>query len=90
MEQFVHRSSGLVADSFYLCDRGYLAVGRKADIAVLDIDTYLPVADFENPTQLSTGVSHLLVNGVPAIRDGELSGELSGEVIDRQNLICTQ
>jgi len=88
MEQFVHRSSGLVADSFYLCDRGYLAPGRKADIAIIDTETYLPVADFENPTQLSTGVIHLLVNGVPAIRYGELTNALSGTVIDRQNLSC--
>jgi N-acyl-D-aspartate/D-glutamate deacylase len=88
MEKFVHRSSGLVADSFYLCDRGYLAPGRKADIAIIDTETYLPVADFENPTQLSTGVTHLLVNGVPAIRNGELTSALSGTVIDRQNLRC--
>ena len=88
MEKFVHRSSGLVADSFGLCDRGYLAAGRKADIAIIDIDTYLPIADFKDPTRLSTGVTHLLVNGVPAIRDGELTIKLSGVVIDRQNLTC--
>ena len=90
MEQFVHRSSGLVADSFYLCDRGYLLEGRKADIAVIDPDTYLPVADFENPTRLATGVSHLIVNGQPAIAAGEPTDALAGEVIDRQNLQCNQ
>jgi len=88
MEKFVHRSSGLVADSFYLCDRGYLAPGRRADIAIIDTEMYLPVADFENPTRLSTGVTHLLVNGVPAIRDGERTNALSGIVINRQNLDC--
>lgn len=88
MERFVHRSSGLVADSFFLCDRGYLAVGRKADIAVIDVDTFRPVADFEDPTRLATGVTHLLVNGVSAISDGALTGKLPGAVIDRQNLDC--
>ncbi len=88
MEKFVHRSSGLVADSFYLCDRGYLAEGRKADIAIIDLDTYQPVADFENPTRLATGVSYLIVNGMPAISDGKLTGTLSGEVIDRQHPSC--
>jgi N-acyl-D-aspartate/D-glutamate deacylase len=90
MEQFVHRSSGLVADSFYLCDRGYLEAGRKADIAIIDLDTYLPVADFENPTRLATGIFHLIVNGIPAIAAGKPTGRLSGEVIDRQNLQCNQ
>jgi N-acyl-D-aspartate/D-glutamate deacylase len=90
MEKFVYRSSGLVADFFNLCDRGYLAPGRRADIAIIDTESYLPVADFENPTQLSTGVTHLLVNGVPAIRDGEPTNTLAGTVIDRQNPACPQ
>jgi len=88
MQQFVHRSAGLVADSFFLCDRGYLRSGRKADIAVLDLDNYRPLADFENPTRLSTGVTWLLVDGGLAIDGGKLTGELKGEVIDRQHLQC--
>lgn len=90
MERFVHRSSGLVADSFGLCDRGYLAAGRKADIVVLDASSFRPVADFQNPTELATGVVHLFVNGRAAIVAGEIAADLSGEVIDRQNLQCSQ
>ncbi len=90
MEKFVHRSAGLVADSFRLCDRGYLVPGRKADIAVLDLESYLPLADFENPTRLSTGVSYLFVNGVPVISESVTTEALPGEVIDRQNLQCNQ
>lgn len=88
MEQFVHRSSGLVADTFSLCDRGYLQEGRKADIVVIDLETFRPVADFENPTELSTGVNYMLVNGSPAIADGALNPALHGELIDYQNLEC--
>ena len=88
LERFVYRSSGLVADSFYLCNRGYLREGRIADIAVIDLENYVPVADFENPTELSTGVSYLLVNGTLALDNGALTGSLPGAVIDRQNLDC--
>ena len=88
MEQYVHRSSGLVADTFFLCDRGYIEPGRIADIAIIDTDTFVPVADFENPTRLATGVQHILVNGQAAILNGELTGALPGTVIDRQNLRC--
>ncbi len=90
VQNFVHRSSGLVADSFRLCDRGYLAPGRKADIAIIDLENYAPVADFQNPTALSTGVQYLLVNGVLAIRDAEVTGELGGEVINRKALSCAE
>ncbi len=88
LRQYVHRSSGLVADSFFLCDRGYIEAGRKADIAIIDLEQYLPRADFQNPTVLSTGVVHLYVNGRAAIANGERTGVLSGEVIDRQDLSC--
>lgn len=88
MEKFVHRSSGLVADSFRLCDRGYIAPGRKADIAIIDTGLFLPRADFENPTVLSTGVTHLLVNGSLAIQDGARTAAMPGVVIDRQQLDC--
>jgi N-acyl-D-amino-acid deacylase len=88
MERFVHRSSGLVADTFNLCDRGYLEVGRRADIVLIDLDDYRPVADYENPTALSTGVTDVFINGRPVIRGGELSGALPGVIIDRQRQDC--
>ena len=89
-EQFVHRSSGLVADSFRLCDRGYLREGRNADIAIIDLEQFEPMADFENPTELARGVRFLIVNGVLAVDDGAATGELAGHIIDFQNLDCNQ
>jgi len=89
-ERFVHRSSGRVADFSGLCDRGYLEAGRKADIVVIDLARYRPLADFTNPTALSEGVVHAVVNGRFAIRDGEMTGELPGEVVDRQKLACPE
>lgn len=88
VERFIQRSSGSVADALRLCDRGYLREGRRADIVILDLDSYRPVADFQNPVALSTGVVHALVNGVTTVEDGELIGQSAGEVIDRQNLSC--
>jgi len=85
---FVHRSSGLVADSFGLCDRGYIRKGYKADIALIDPDAYRPVATFEEPALLAEGVEYLLVNGEFAIRDGEYTSALAGDVIDKQSLDC--
>ncbi len=88
MERYVYRSSGLVADSFYLCDRGYIKEGLKADIAIIDLDNFRPVADFQNPTELATGVTDMLINGRLVITNSNLTGTLPGEVIDRQNLSC--
>ncbi len=88
LTRFVHRSSGLVADFFNLCDRGYLRPGMKADIAVIDLENFKPVADFDKPTELATGVRELLINGTPVIAGGQYNGALSGEIIHRQELEC--
>ena len=88
MERFVHRSAGLVADTFGLCDRGYVEEGRKADVVVIDLDNFIPRADFQNPEVLSTGVQYMLINGSPAIVDGALTNDLQGEVINRRDLDC--
>ena len=88
MSKFVNRSSGMVADSFGLCDRGYLAEGRRADVTLIDLDTFQPVADFDNPIELATGIVHMFVTGRAAILDSEMTGDLAGTVIHRQALEC--
>jgi N-acyl-D-aspartate/D-glutamate deacylase len=77
-----------VADTFNLCDRGYLEEGRKADIIVLDLERFTPLANFENPTLLSTGVIHAMVNGKQVITHEQFTEELPGVVINRQKINC--
>lgn len=88
VSQFSHRSAGQVADTFGLCDRGYLQVGRKADVVVVDLDRYRPGATFESPAVLANGVVHAFVNGTHAIRDGHYTGALAGQVLQRGETGC--
>lgn len=83
VETFFYRSSGLVADTFGLCERGYIKVGYKADIAILDPELFAPNADYQNPAELSSGVSYLLVNGDLAIADKKAQSRLAGQVLPR-------
>lgn len=85
VETFFYRSSGLVAETFGVCDRGYLKVGYKADIVIIDPDKLYPKANFKNSAVLSEGVTHLFVNGQPAITDGQAQAVLSGQVLKRCN-----
>lgn len=85
---FVHRSSGLVADTFGLCNRGYLQPGRQADIILVDLDHYRARATFEEPSLLAEGVRHVFINGIDAVTGGELTGALPGTVVHRQALDC--
>jgi N-acyl-D-aspartate/D-glutamate deacylase len=88
LEVFVHRSSAQVADTFGLCDRGYLLPGRRADLSVVSLSEYQPVADYDNPTALARGVVHLVLNGVQVIADGKHTGALPGKVVNRRALVC--
>jgi N-acyl-D-aspartate/D-glutamate deacylase len=83
VQQFVHRSSGLVADTLHLCDRGYLRDGYAADIAILDPQHFVAHADYENPTVLSDGIRYLLVNGAMVIDNDNYNGTLRGQVLER-------
>lgn len=81
---FVRRSSGLVADTLGLTDRGYLEVGAFADIVVIDAGQFVPRAGYADPEELSEGVLHLILNGSLAIENGRPTDVRSGRVLLRQ------
>jgi N-acyl-D-amino-acid deacylase len=54
-----------------------------ADIAVLEPDTIIDRATYEEPAVLSVGVRFVLVNGVVALEDGVATGARSGRALFR-------
>lgn len=86
LQEFIHRSTGLTADTFKLCDRGYIATDKYADIVIFDPDEFAPEADFVNPREFSAGVKYLIVNGGLTIDDGALTDDLHGRGLTR----CTR
>ena len=81
LQDAIRKFTSLPAQRLGLTDRGVLKQGMWADIAVFDPDTIHDVATFENPNQLSVGIQHLLVNGVPVISDGKATNALPGKVL---------
>ncbi len=64
--------------------KGRLQVGMDADLVVFDAATVSDKATFTAPNARSVGMKHVVVNGVPVIRDGELVREaLPGRAIRR-------
>ena len=78
---FIRRSTGLVADTYNIPERGYLRDGYLADIVIFDPEGFQPRADYQHPRELSVGVDYLFVNGVPAIAEGAATEALAGEVL---------
>jgi N-acyl-D-aspartate/D-glutamate deacylase len=53
-------------------DKGRLRVGADADIAIFDAETVADRATYLEPGLPAVGFRHVLVNGVPVVRDGEV------------------
>jgi N-acyl-D-aspartate/D-glutamate deacylase len=79
----VRKMTALPAATIGMIDRGYLAPGMAADVTVFDPRTVIDKATYENPSALSEGIRHVFVNGVPALRDGVVTGERGGRVLWR-------
>lgn len=87
---FAKRSAGLVAATFRVCERGLLREGYFADVVVIDPGRYRPVATYERPRELATGVEALLVNGTLVIADGKLQNTSAGRVLRKTRATCDQ
>jgi N-acyl-D-amino-acid deacylase len=85
LEEAIRKMTSLPAWRLGVPDRGRIAVGASADIVVFDRDTIIDHATFADPHRFATGVDHVLVNGVPVLRDGSLTGERPGRVLRRQS-----
>jgi N-acyl-D-aspartate/D-glutamate deacylase len=82
-EDAVRKMTGLPAATVGLVNRGLLATGMAADIAVFDPATIIDHATFETPTAPPVGMRHVLVNGAVALKDGVPTGERGGTVLLR-------
>lgn len=81
LEDAIRKFSALPAQRMRLTDRGVLKQGMWADVVVFDPATIRDVATFDNPNQLSQGMEYVLVNGVPVIEEGKMTGALPGKVL---------
>lgn len=81
LEEAVKKMTSMPATWLGREDMGVLAVGNRADVAVFDPAVIQDRATYADPHQFSVGITDLLVNGVPVIRDGGLTGEKPGRWI---------
>lgn len=76
----VRSMTSLPATVYSLRDRGVVRVGAVADLVVFDLAKVRDRSTYENPHQVAEGMRWVLVNGKPAIRDGQ-EGERAGVVL---------
>lgn len=77
----IRKMTGAPAQFLRLKDRGLLHENYWADIVIFDPETIIDNATYENPNQTPTGISYVIVNGKITVKNGEYTGETSGQVI---------
>ncbi|HEY1896507.1 MAG TPA: amidohydrolase family protein, partial [Terracidiphilus sp.] len=81
LEDAIRKFTSLPAQRMRFTDRGVLKQGMWADVVIFDPATIRDLATFEQPNQLSQGMEYVLVNGVPVIAAGKMTGALPGKVL---------
>ena len=81
LEDAIRKFSALPAQRMRLTDRGVLKAGMWADVVIFDPATVHDRATFDNPNQFSEGMDYVLVNGVPVIDEGKMTGALPEKVL---------
>lgn len=81
IEEAVRKVTSQAAARINLYDRGLLKPGMKADIVVFDPETIADKSTFTDVHHFSVGISDVIVNGVPVLRGGTMTGALPGKTI---------
>ena len=81
LEEAIRKFSALPAQRMRLTDRGVLKQGMWADVVLFDPETVRDQATFDDPNRLSEGMEYVLINGVPVIENGKMTGALPGKVL---------
>lgn len=81
LEEAIRKLTSLPATNLGLEKRGLLAGGYFADVVVFDPGTVGDRATYEQPHQYAAGVKHVLVNGVPVLKDGEPTDARPGRAL---------
>ncbi len=79
----VYKITGAPASRLALSDRGRIAKGFKADVALFDLTAIQDLSTFGDPHQYATGMHYVMVNGVFVLEDGTITGARPGRSLRR-------
>lgn len=81
LEEAIKKMTSMPAQQINQTERGLVKEGMYADLVVFDADKIQDLATFTDPHRFSTGIIHLIINGVPVIRNAAITGEKPGRVM---------
>ena len=81
LEDAIRKMTSAVAERLSIPDRGLLREQYYADVVVFDPKTVIDNATYDKPSQISSGIREVFVNGVEVVHDEKHTGAKPGRVI---------
>jgi N-acyl-D-aspartate/D-glutamate deacylase len=81
LEEAVRKMTSQAAAAFSLADVGLVRAGYRGNLVAFDPETVADRATFEEPLLPPVGIRHVLVGGVPVVRDGRPTGRRPGRLL---------
>ena len=66
---------------FQITDRGLVKPGMHADLVIFNEEEVRDTATYEDPHRYPEGIYHVIVNGVPVIRNGKHTNATPGKLL---------
>ncbi len=83
LEQAVQKMTSLPALWIGQNERGFIREGAIADMTVFDLNSIQDNATYIDPHRYSTGIIHVIINGVMVLYNSKMTGELPGQFLKR-------
>ena len=83
LEEAIYKMTGFPAKRLCMKNRGLIRKGYIADLTIFDPKTVIDNATFDDPHQFPVGIDHVLVNGIPVIKNGKHTKSIPGKVLRR-------
>lgn len=84
LEEAVRKMTSQPAERLRMSDRGVISQGRIADLAIFDADSVRENSTFDDPWQMASGVSTVLIEGSFALQDGQVTARRYGSVLRKR------
>ncbi len=81
LEEAIRRMTSMSMEQIGQLDRGVVREGMYADLVIFDFARIEDRATYTDPHQFSTGIQHLVINGIPVLQGGALTGARPGQVL---------
>ena len=88
MSEAVHKITMLPARTFGINGRGVLEKGAFADIVVFDPERIIDRATFDKPFLKPEGIYYVIMNGLPEVAKGEITGATAGKNLEESGLFA--